>query len=131
MSFATLNPVLQESGSVVVESLISFTAIIAIVAGGLTVAYHSFAKVWIDHSSYEALICLGTSSTVFQCEERLRKRLKRALPIGRIAHLRLNRSPSRARVELRLAFKNQTLLRHQASLYLPLRENQSLIGGGM
>jgi hypothetical protein len=115
-------PALQtETGQATVESLTAIVVLTALLGVGLFVSYLCFAHVWLDHCSYEALICLSTSAPQSRCQEQMKIKIKTALPVGQIETLHLQRSPSLVQTEVSLAISGKQVLEHRASLPVPLK----------
>jgi hypothetical protein len=110
----------SERGSFVVETAISLLVVITMVSGGLIAVYTSFVYVWIDHASYETLVCLSTKASEGECASELQTRVKLALPFGEVSQLHVSRNQNEARVQLHFNYKNHLLLKHNDSRRLPL-----------
>ncbi len=81
-------------GFAMIESLATMAFCSVALAGGLTVTYVAFARMWLKRVSYEASICLSTPEPAYNCEKRLRQGTAEALPVGRIENVLLSRSRS-------------------------------------
>lgn len=82
----------NQMGFAMIESLATLAFCSVALAGGLTVSYVSFARVWLKRGAYEASICLSTPEPTYNCEKRLRESTAAALPVGRIENVLLSRS---------------------------------------
>lgn len=112
-----------QRGSAAIEAIVSATALISIVVGGIGALYVSFAYVWLERAGYEALICLSTTATEGQCTTDLRTGAERALPIGRIGELHLHRTYRQARFDLTFNLNGHDLIRLRDTLKLPLNSS--------
>jgi hypothetical protein len=109
-------------GSALVEVAVATSAVSAIVTGSLGALYLSFAIVWIERESYEALICMAArNSSPSACETRMRRRSAGALPIGEFTHLVLARTQRSVRIEANFAISGHETVRHRDTRSLPLR----------
>lgn len=124
-------PTARQRGGAAIESLIAMTAISLLVSGGLAVILLTFARVWIGHASYEALICISTSAPIPTCEADIRRKIHSALPFGRLHSLTLSRRPKAAAIEVRFSLGGKLILRHQDSLRLPVRTHRFGRGSGL
>jgi hypothetical protein len=109
------------NGSALVETAVSLVVVITLVSSGFLIIYFSFARVWIARNSYEALICLATTTPERVCQRELRRTLERTLPFGSLSGLDLKRTSRSAKVHLRLTVGNNIILTHDDSLKLPLK----------
>lgn len=91
---------MNNRGSALIESLGTLALTSAVLAGGLTVSYASYARMWLKHAAYETSICLSTSETTYNCEQKLRKAAAIAVPTGQIE----NFVPTRARTSVTTRF---------------------------
>ncbi len=113
-------------GFALIETAVTLTTVISLCSSGLLFMYFAFARVWIARNSYEALICLATSSHERTCQRELRATLARMLPFGTVSGLKLSRTSRSARVHLRFAVGNKVILSHDDSLKLPLKARGGL-----
>lgn len=107
-------------GTALLESIMACAALVTLISGGLGVAYFCFAKVWLDRSSYETLICLSSRETVADCDQRMRDDVHHGLSIGELKDLRLQRSRNQASISYRFEVNGKTIVRAENSLRLPL-----------
>jgi hypothetical protein len=112
----------NQKGSATVETTLSLSLVMTIVGGGLSIIYLSFAFVWLERASYEAVICLSTRLSQHSCEDRLRHETTTALPVGRISGLHMERTPARASVSLRFNIGGRDVFEHRDVRALPLSE---------
>jgi len=111
----------NQRGSAVVETSLSMTVVATVIVGGMSILYFSFTRVWLNHSSYEGLICLSTRAAQGECEARFRNDTANAIPIGRVSELHMTRSKHQAKIDVRFSYGQQTVLSVHDSLNLPLR----------
>lgn len=87
----------NERGFALVEATTSLVFAVAFVGGGLAFTFTFLAHLWLKNSAYEASICLSTSQPQFQCEQALKQRLQRALTLGKVQRVQLQRSSVRVK----------------------------------
>lgn len=66
---------LNDRGFSSLETMAALLAVVAVVSTLLVVAYLSFTKIWLQHTSHEALLCTAKGHSIFQCESQMKKRL--------------------------------------------------------
>ncbi len=66
---------LSNRGFSSLETMAAMIAVVAVVSTLLLVAYLSFAKIWIQHVSHEALLCTAKGHSTFQCKTQMKNRL--------------------------------------------------------
>ena len=110
----------NQSGSSVTEAAIAVAFLALLFGGGLATAYLIFARVWLERSSYEATICLSTRAPIRECRRQFEGRFHAALPIGTLEHLRMFRSTSETRIDLRFRIGDHDVLRLSRKQRLPL-----------
>lgn len=95
---------LQNKGQALVESLIGLIVIVPFLSSGLFLIYASFAKVWLNHVSYESLMCLSERQTLGACSLQARQSLHQVLPGWSVDQLELvrNRRHLKSHVKLSL-----------------------------
>jgi hypothetical protein len=78
---------LTQKGQVLIEACFVLMVLPMVIAMVLAVTYLNYAKTWIQAETHELAVCQSfeTSSV---CENRIRSRIQKLLPIGRIALLR-------------------------------------------
>jgi hypothetical protein len=111
----------NQNGTAALESTFAISILVPIVISGFAVIYFSFARVWLDRSSYEALICLSTESSQQDCEKNFRRQVDGALPIGTLSNVRLTRTRQHAEIDMRFAVADQNVIHLHISQTLPLK----------
>lgn len=115
-----------ERGSAIIESMVAMSFLIIAIPMGFTLMYFSFAQVWIDRNSYEALICLSTSAAEGKCRDDFRTALDRVLHIGHLQSLTVQRLPFEAKIDVQFAISEKFRIHHRDSLRLPLEPESPL-----
>ncbi len=115
----------RESGATTVETILAASAVIVIVTGLMMAGYMAFAKIWIHHSSYEAVICLAAHTQKAQCRKELQLKIHRLLPSASLTQIQLERSPREARVRFELKLLNDLRLSEKRKIRLPLILNDA------
>ena len=110
----------QTRGSAIFESLSVMSVLPILIGAALSACYVSFARVWIERESYEAVVCLGSLAQTNDCEKELRRGIKRALPFGQLSRLLVTRSPNRANVEVTFALFDRPIADLKTTRGLPL-----------
>ena len=116
----------NQKGTAALESTFAISVLVPIVISGFTVIYFSFARVWLDRSGYEALICLSTQASQQDCEKNFRRQVDSALPIGSLSNVRLTRTKLRAEIDLRFAVADQNVIHLHVSQTLPLKAGAAI-----
>ena len=111
---------MNQRGSTLIEAVTAMATLCALVSGGFSISYLTFARVWLERSAYEAVVCLATSASVEDCERRLTDSTGTALPLGRVSKLELRRNPRSAEVALRFSLLGQEVIRLRDKRALPL-----------
>ncbi len=111
---------MNERGSTLIEAATAAATLCLLVSGGLSISYMAFARVWLERSVYEGVVCLATSSSVEDCRNGLAKATGSALPIGRVSELRLARNTRSAEVALRFRIFGREVIRLRDRRTLPL-----------
>lgn len=105
-----------------IETAVVAIAMITLFSGLLGFAYTAFAKVWLQYSSYEAVMCLATTARVNTCRSALTMRMNSALLGGqakyRVNHLRRDQHSTEVDLEYRLTDK--LIIKETRRLSLPL-----------
>lgn len=121
-----------QSGSALVETILSLPLLILIVVGVMLTTYLSLEKIWLERATREAAFCVANTlnsqldNSAF-CKKRLRETLQAALPIGRVQTITLINFERRIIVKASLvfgppevsgyeAFKKMSTLRSQTEL---------------
>lgn len=112
-----------QTGFALVESTIALVLATGAVAGLLTLLYFGFARVWISHAAYEAMICSASQQTVSQCQDDLRRDVARALPIGQLKQISLVRTRRKVKVQVHFEIATKLPIRERQSAALPLRRS--------
>ena len=112
-----------------IEAALALAAFTGMITAALFTVYVGFLSVWIDREAYEALVCLGSLSQVYQCESELRKGIETALPIGDLANLHVSRTPANASVSLQFKIGDKDILSWSDSRSLPLGGRKSIAKG--
>lgn len=106
----------NQNGMAVVEALT-----VAIVVGSLVTLllagmYLTFAKVWIQHSSYKGLICAVQGQPSSICKSIVKEKLHSGLPIGRVNSLSLRPSGSGWKIYIKWTMMAGRNLQYSKSL---------------
>lgn len=109
----------RDSGSALIESVLAAPVLIMLVSGLLLAAYSGFAKIWIRHLSYEAVICLASRVAESACRERVRDSIEGALP-AKFVRPRFVRSSREAKVKFEVTLLPGLVVREERTLRLPL-----------
>ena len=121
------NPILGNmKGTAAIEATFAISVLVPIVISGFAVLYFSFARVWLDRSGYEAVICLSTSMSQQNCEQGFRKKVGAALPVGSLSNVRLSRTSQKAEIDLRFAIAEQNIIHLHLVQTLPLKTGTSI-----
>jgi len=88
------------SGSILLEAIISLSLIIGLVSGTLVLSASAFARLWFDHLLYEGLICVAEGRSRRTCEHRLLAQVHRTLRYGEIKKIVLISSNNLQKGEL-------------------------------
>ncbi len=111
----------NERGSTMVETTIAASTVVVIILGLTMIGYVAFAKAWIQHSSYEAVICLAAQTNTKQCHHELQLKIGRLLPSARLTNVQLARSPREASVRFRLSLFDELSVNEKRQMRLPLK----------
>lgn len=76
-----------ERGNSLVETLATLGFATTVVTAGCTLAYASFAHVWLEHVAYETCVCLASNSTDVTCRRVLHESVDRNLPFGEVRNV--------------------------------------------
>ncbi|MES2964885.1 MAG: hypothetical protein V4760_13420 [Bdellovibrionota bacterium] len=109
-----------ERGFATLETLVASAFVVVFMSAGLGAVYLSFARAWLDRSAYEASVCLATDATASICENELRRSISGALPIGRLSHVMVRRTPAFVEVDGRWSLKAGQDLTFEDRRSLPL-----------
>lgn len=88
----------NSKGFVLIESTFVLSAAIGLFSTLLVYLYFGFALVWLDHLTYEYLVCIEEEKPRPTCENNFRKIAKISLPWGKINYFK-NLIPKEARLE--------------------------------
>ena len=77
----------NQKGQALIEACFVLMVLPLVIASVLAVTYLNYAKTWIRAETHELAVCQSFNSSAV-CESRIRTRLQKLLPIGRIALLR-------------------------------------------
>ena len=95
---------LSNRGFSSLETMVAIVAVAAVVSILLFVAYLSFTKVWVQHQSHEALLCMAKGHSTVQCELQMKKGLGVLGPIFKPSLLtKVNRE--RGQYQLQVQYK--------------------------
>ncbi len=97
-----------------------------VVSALLSLAYFSFAKVWINRSAYEALICASSDSTLYQCRAQFKNRVKRFLPFGDTEKNKLTRTKKKATIDFTFTISEHFKINEFQQINLPLIKRGNL-----
>ena len=107
-------------GSALIEAATAAATLCLLVSGGLSISYMAFARVWLERSVYEGVVCLATSSSIDDCRKNLVTAASSALPMGRVSELRLERNTKSAEIALRFRLLGREVIRVRDRRALPL-----------
>lgn len=109
-----------ERGFAMAEACIAAAIALPFVAGAGGLAYLCFARVYVQHASYEAAVCAARAERAGICERRLREGLERVLPIGRSTRAQVRASEHMAEVDTEFETAPGWIARGRVRLPLPL-----------
>jgi hypothetical protein len=114
----------SEHGSVAIEAAVALSALATLISGGLALSYFLFAKIWLQHSAYEASICLSTPAFESSCESKMKDSVGAALPIGELNYAQLGRNQLETSVSLTWKIADGIEIHIEDHRTLPLMREQ-------
>ena len=105
-----------QSGSAVIETLMSLVALKGLVLLVVGSAYFFIAKTCIGDSGYQALICAAQRKTIETCKSLGVERIQSALPFGNLKRFEVRSYRVRFRVEILWIFLKDFRIEYKKSL---------------
>lgn len=116
----------HSNGFASIELAIVLLFYAGVVSALLGLAYCSFAKVWINRSAYEALVCASGDASLYECRTQFKMRVKRFLPFGDTLKNKLTRTKKRATIEFMFSISEYLRINEFQQITLPLIERGPL-----
>jgi hypothetical protein len=110
----------NQRGTALLEGVVSLPLFGLLISITLAGSYLAFARMWLHHESYEALICLATTASVESCENRLREKTHAVLKIGDFYFVNLYRDHLHAELHAQFRCGEKIQFHLRDSLRLPL-----------
>lgn len=110
----------NQKGSAAIEATFAILFFSILIGAGFLALYLPYARTWIHRSSYEAMICSSTKSSLSLCRKQLKMRLKTGLPFGKIQGLSLKKTNSSSDIRASFTLFDATVLEIEDHLDLPL-----------
>jgi hypothetical protein len=85
---------LNQQGSALTETCFALIVFQVILAVAIPAVYLSFAHLWIQFQSQEALTCLASQKSPVECAQKFTSEVERALPFGSFSIQSLNANGS-------------------------------------
>ncbi len=111
----------KNSGQALIEFSVAAAATLCLAMGGLSLVYYAWAKLWIRHVMYEALICQMEDASEETCKDALRAKVKSFLPMGTITKLRFNHSFQKTKGQIRFEITDKLWVGEGMTLKRPDR----------
>lgn len=120
------HPASNQLGSATLEATASMAFMAFAITSALTLSYFIFARVWLERSTYELIVCLASQGQKSSCESVARKQAATALPIGKIGRLKTFPNQKSITAEIHFYVGGREIFRIKDKRRVPLTSGKRL-----
>jgi len=110
------NLFMSSKGTAAIEATMAISTLILIIFFILGIFYFLFAKVVVENSGYNSVICVAEKQPVSICKQKMISEIYERLPWGRLDHVQLKQNKKKQSVFIQWSFLKKYQVQYSKAL---------------